>query len=84
MSIKKSFIIKLKFTLFLGADIINRQALYCHRVLRTIEAVAQESTLIDRETWDALLLFLLAINDTLLAPPSVPGKNCLNNVKSID
>lgn len=61
------------YFLFLGADIINRQALYCHRVLRTIEAVAQESTMIDRETWDALLLFLLAINDTLLAPPSVPG-----------
>lgn len=57
----------------LGADIINRQALYCHRVLRTIETVAQESTVIDRETWDALLLFLLAVNDTLLAPPSVPG-----------
>lgn len=49
--------------------------MYCHRVLRTIEAVAQESTVIDRETWDALLLFLLAINDTLLAPPSVPGMN---------
>lgn len=55
-----------------SADIINRQALYCHRVLRTIETVAQESTVIDRETWDALLLFLLAVNDTLLAPPSVP------------
>ncbi|XP_054710281.1 ral GTPase-activating protein subunit beta-like isoform X3 [Uloborus diversus] len=55
-----------------SADIINRQALYCHRVLRTIETVAQESAVIDRETWDALLLFLLAINDTLLAPPSVP------------
>lgn len=61
------------FNFFLGADIINRQALYCHRVLRTIETVAQESTVINRETWDALLLFLLAVNDTLLAPPSVPG-----------
>ncbi|XP_035223369.1 ral GTPase-activating protein subunit beta-like isoform X3 [Stegodyphus dumicola] len=55
-----------------SADIINRQAVLCHRVLRTIEAVAQESVIIERETWDALLLFLLAINDTLLAPPSVP------------
>ncbi|KAF8763641.1 Ral GTPase-activating protein subunit beta like protein [Argiope bruennichi] len=55
-----------------SADIINRQAVLCHRVLRTIETVAQESTIIERETWDALLLFLLAINDTLLAPPSVP------------
>ncbi|XP_042901218.1 ral GTPase-activating protein subunit beta isoform X2 [Parasteatoda tepidariorum] len=55
-----------------SADIINRQAVLCHRVLRTIETVAQESTVIDRETWDALLLFLLSINDTLLAPPSVP------------
>ncbi|GFY51172.1 ral GTPase-activating protein subunit beta [Trichonephila inaurata madagascariensis] len=55
-----------------SADIINRQAVLCHRVLRTIETVAQESTVIERETWDAFLLFLLAINDTLLAPPSVP------------
>lgn len=26
-----------------------------------------------RETWEVLLLFLLRINDTLLAPPTVGG-----------
>lgn len=55
-----------------SGDVISRQALLCHRVLRTVESVAQESKTIDHETWDAILLFLLAINDTLLAPPTVP------------
>lgn len=54
-----------------GGDVISRQAMLCHRVLRTIKTVAQDSNIMERETWDALLLFLLAVNDTLLAPPSV-------------
>ena len=29
----------------------------------------------ERETWEALLSFLLAINDALLSPPTVKGKN---------
>lgn len=28
-----------------------------------------------RETWEVLLLFLLRINDTLLAPPTVGGRS---------
>nr|CAD7256268.1 unnamed protein product [Timema shepardi] len=55
------------------ADTINRQALLCHRVLRTLQHLAQVSNCLTRETWEALLLFLLAINDTLLAPPTVKG-----------
>ncbi|XP_033610459.1 ral GTPase-activating protein subunit beta isoform X8 [Cryptotermes secundus] len=54
-----------------GADTINRQAVLCHRVLRTLQHLAQVSTSLTRETWEALLLFLLAINDTLLAPPTI-------------
>lgn len=54
-----------------GADTINRQAVLCHRVLRTLQHLAQVSNSLTRETWEALLLFLLAINDTLLAPPTV-------------
>ncbi|KAE8751950.1 hypothetical protein FOCC_FOCC001427 [Frankliniella occidentalis] len=54
-----------------GADTINRQAVLCHRVLRTLQHIAQTSAALSRETWEALLLFLLAINDTLLAPPTV-------------
>lgn len=57
----------------IGADIINRQAVLCHRVLRTLQLLVQLSTTLTRETWEALLLFLLAINDTLLAPPTVKG-----------
>ena len=56
-----------------GADTINRQAVLCHRVLRTLQHLAQVSNSLTRETWEALLLFLLAINDTLLAPPTVKG-----------
>ncbi|XP_049826190.1 ral GTPase-activating protein subunit beta isoform X3 [Aethina tumida] len=55
----------------IGIDTINRQAVLCHRVLRTLQQIAHESKLLERDTWESLLLFLLAINDTLLAPPTV-------------
>ncbi|XP_052897942.1 ral GTPase-activating protein subunit beta isoform X2 [Anopheles moucheti] len=55
----------------LGSDTINRQAVLCHRVLRTLQDTAQNSQILTVETWEALLLFLLAINDILLAPPIV-------------
>ncbi|KAK7862306.1 hypothetical protein R5R35_014671 [Gryllus longicercus] len=55
----------------LGPDVINRQAVLCHRVLRTLQHLTQLSSTLTRETWEALLLFLLAINDTLLAPPTI-------------
>lgn len=51
-------------------DIIHRQVLLCHRVLRTLHKVAHDSQCLQRDTWQALLLFLLAINDCLLAPPA--------------
>ncbi|GLH11054.1 Uncharacterized protein GBIM_15903 [Gryllus bimaculatus] len=54
-----------------GPDVINRQAVLCHRVLRTLQHLTQLSSTLTRETWEALLLFLLAINDTLLAPPTI-------------
>ncbi|XP_020802566.1 ral GTPase-activating protein subunit beta isoform X10 [Drosophila serrata] len=54
-----------------SADTIKRQAVLCHRVLRTLQQTAQISHLMDRQTWDTLLLFLLAINEILLAPPTV-------------
>ena len=50
---------------------IHRQAVLCHRVLRRVQDVVQQSKTIDRETWETLLGFLLAINDALLAPPTV-------------
>jgi len=71
---KKSFSIVTNSIFFiLGADTINRQAVLCHRVLRTLQDLAQVSPTLTRDTWEALLLFLLAINDTLLAPPTVKG-----------
>jgi len=51
-------------------DIISEQALLCHRVLRTISTIAEdEANLMDGDSYDNLLLFLLAINDVLLAQP---------------
>ena len=38
---------------------------------RRVQEVAQQSETMERETWDSLLSFLLAINDALLAPPAV-------------
>ncbi|XP_070179509.1 ral GTPase-activating protein subunit beta-like isoform X2 [Littorina saxatilis] len=53
-----------------GVDLVKRQALLCHRVLRAIEAVAKESSILTRDTWETLLKFLLAANDSLLSPPT--------------
>ncbi|XP_014219177.1 ral GTPase-activating protein subunit beta isoform X2 [Copidosoma floridanum] len=55
----------------LGTDTINKQAVLCHRVLRTLQQVARSSTNLERETWESLLLFLIGINDALLAPPAI-------------
>ncbi len=52
-------------------ETIHKQAVLCHRVLRRIQDVVQQSVVIDRETWEAMLAFLLAINDALLAPPAI-------------
>ena len=54
---------------------MKRQALLCHRVLRTIESVARESAILTRDTWETLLKFLLAANDSLLSPPTEKGVN---------
>ncbi|KAK9303956.1 hypothetical protein QLX08_004534 [Tetragonisca angustula] len=53
-----------------GTDTINRQAVLCHRVLRTLQQIARGPATLDRETWESLLLFLIGINDALLAPPA--------------
>ncbi|XP_060069949.1 ral GTPase-activating protein subunit beta-like isoform X1 [Ylistrum balloti] len=53
-----------------GVDLVKRQALLCHRVLRCIEDVAEKSNVLTRDTWETLLRFLLAANDSLLSPPT--------------
>lgn len=51
-------------------DITSRQAVLCHRILRTLELVcSDEATLLDSESWDTVLTFLLAINENLLSVP---------------
>ncbi|XP_053309407.1 ral GTPase-activating protein subunit beta isoform X4 [Spea bombifrons] len=51
----------------------NSQIRLCQQVLRSVQKLARDSTSMARETWEVLLLFLLQINDTLLAAPTVPG-----------
>lgn len=60
-------------SLIAGTDVINKQAVLCHRVLRTLQQVTQVSKNIENDTWQTFLLFLLTINDALLAPPTVKG-----------
>uniref|UniRef100_A0A667ZDS2 Ral GTPase-activating protein subunit beta n=1 Tax=Myripristis murdjan TaxID=586833 RepID=A0A667ZDS2_9TELE len=43
----------------------------CQQVLTAVQKLARESVSMVRETWEVLLLFLLRINDTLLAPPTI-------------
>lgn len=52
---------------------VSRQAVLCHRVLRTIENIAQNpKNLMDNQTWDRLLALLLTVNDKLLSAPTEP------------
>ncbi|KAG9331181.1 hypothetical protein JZ751_019895 [Albula glossodonta] len=45
----------------------------CQQVLVTVQKLARESTSMVRETWEGLILFLLRVSDTLLAPPIMGG-----------
>ncbi|XP_041080432.1 ral GTPase-activating protein subunit beta-like isoform X3 [Polyodon spathula] len=45
----------------------------CQQVLTAVQKLARDSAAMMRETWEVLLLFLLQINDTLLASPTAPG-----------
>jgi len=54
----------------LGPDTINRQAVFCHRVLRTLQTLMKTSEILDSETWECVLLFLISISDAILSPPT--------------
>jgi hypothetical protein len=54
-----------------ATDVISKQALLCHRVLRTISMLAEDdNNLLTDDSWETVLRFLLAINDVLLSQPS--------------
>lgn len=59
--------------MLIATDQVNRQAMLCHRALRILENIAKESQSLTRELWESMLKFLLAITDTLLAPPREKG-----------
>ncbi|XP_013140740.1 PREDICTED: ral GTPase-activating protein subunit beta [Papilio polytes] len=52
-----------------SADLISKQAVLCHRVLRLARSLADSGALGPRE-WRSLLLLLLAAAAALLAPPA--------------
>ncbi|OTF71795.1 hypothetical protein BLA29_001486 [Euroglyphus maynei] len=52
-------------------DLISKQALICHRILRLVIAIATEpDNVISAKTWEHLLIFLLGINEKLLKSPN--------------
>uniref|UniRef100_S4RMJ1 Ral GTPase-activating protein subunit alpha/beta N-terminal domain-containing protein n=1 Tax=Petromyzon marinus TaxID=7757 RepID=S4RMJ1_PETMA len=51
----------------------QKQAELCRGVLHAVQRLARDATTMERETWEELLLFLLHINDTLLAAPTHIG-----------
>uniref|UniRef100_A0A4W3JP54 Ral GTPase-activating protein subunit beta n=1 Tax=Callorhinchus milii TaxID=7868 RepID=A0A4W3JP54_CALMI len=51
----------------------QNQSTLCLRVLAAVQKLARESAHMSRETWEVLLLFLLQINDALLAAPTIQG-----------
>nr|XP_049702045.1 ral GTPase-activating protein subunit beta isoform X1 [Helicoverpa armigera] len=53
----------------LGGDLISKQAVLCHRVLRLARALADGGALGAKE-WRSLLLLLLAAASALLSPPA--------------
>ncbi|XP_046966559.1 ral GTPase-activating protein subunit beta isoform X2 [Vanessa cardui] len=53
----------------LGGNLISKQAVLCHRVLRLARSLADSASLGPRE-WRSLLLLLLAAAAALLAPPA--------------
>uniref|UniRef100_A0AAY5KQ07 Ral GTPase-activating protein subunit beta n=1 Tax=Esox lucius TaxID=8010 RepID=A0AAY5KQ07_ESOLU len=65
-------ILKHLYNVFLpryGADLSHIRL--CQQVLTAVQKLARESVSMVRETWEVLLLLLLRINDTLLAPPTI-------------
>ncbi|XP_041953414.1 ral GTPase-activating protein subunit beta-like isoform X5 [Alosa sapidissima] len=45
----------------------------CQQVLEAVLRLAREAPVMSRQTWEGLLVFLLRVCDTLLAPPTVGG-----------
>ena len=45
----------------------------CHGVLVLIENITKDSKLLQRDLWEDILKFFLAINDVVLSPPSIKG-----------
>lgn len=57
----------------LTSDVASRQALLCHRVLRRVQNIATKSPILEQETWQEILSFLLAINDVMLSDRQCKG-----------
>uniref|UniRef100_A0AAQ6IIA9 Rap-GAP domain-containing protein n=1 Tax=Anabas testudineus TaxID=64144 RepID=A0AAQ6IIA9_ANATE len=64
------------YSLFLPrSDQVSPVYLYLYQqVLCAVRSMARESSMMSRDTWESLLLFLLRINHAMLAPPTAAGK----------
>ncbi|XP_026205491.1 ral GTPase-activating protein subunit beta-like isoform X2 [Anabas testudineus] len=63
------------YSLFLPrSDQVSPVYLYLYQqVLCAVRSMARESSMMSRDTWESLLLFLLRINHAMLAPPTAAG-----------
>ncbi|XP_075869463.1 ral GTPase-activating protein subunit beta [Nelusetta ayraudi] len=48
----------------------------CQQVLAAVQRVAREGTVLSRDTWETLLLFLLHVSEAVLAPPTAAEQLC--------
>uniref|UniRef100_A0A8C4WQ32 Ral GTPase activating protein non-catalytic subunit beta n=1 Tax=Eptatretus burgeri TaxID=7764 RepID=A0A8C4WQ32_EPTBU len=57
-----------------GNGSVDRQVDLCRTVLSSLQHLARDlGDSLERETWEGLLVFLLRVSDTLLAPPTQHG-----------
>ncbi|KAI0229355.1 Ral GTPase-activating protein subunit beta [Lamellibrachia satsuma] len=54
----------------IGLDLVNRQTILCHRVLRMIQSTVTESNVMTQETWDSLLKVLTRHQRHIACPPN--------------
>ena len=56
-----------------------KQFVSCQNILTKVQEIAENSKVMEPETWNVLLEFLLAVNNTILSVPrdaKENGKNC--------
>lgn len=67
-------IISLLIIIFIKYTVPTKHIMICHAILMLLEDIAKNSKLLDKDLWENLLKFILAINNAVLALPYNKGK----------